>query len=322
MSRTFVTSDAVDANILQKNEGYLLDNYILQNKAIPIGIFGSNVVSAIADGIAYLTAAGGGRISVPADSTHFELEIKVYKDRNGAYHTNFEYYYDRYPTTESRPYTSEDWQIGDIIRNSQPNVDKCMGWVCTTAGTPGTWTPFGWTKRFFSEIEIVDSLPNANELQAGRQLIVQGSDGWFQLVYCAQKEDSTYAWLGTYLSEEDQKLTLKNNLTTTEAGSALDARQGKVLRDMIVGEETEATLLASNWIGDSAPYSYTLSINGVTATSSNDLNPSLSITSQQLEALQLANITDGGQSSDTILLKAYGIKPIIDIPIRVQVKGE
>lgn len=117
-------------------------------------------------------------------------------------------------------------------------------------------------------------------------------------------------------------MATKDNLSTTVAGFALDARQGKILRDMIVGEETSVTLLAASWSGDSAPYTYSLTVSGVTSTSTNDLNPSLSITSEQLEALQLANIVDGGQSTDTIVLKAYGTKPTIDIPIRVHVKGE
>lgn len=114
----------------------------------------------------------------------------------------------------------------------------------------------------------------------------------------------------------------KDNLSTNTSGFALDARQGKILRDMIVGEENEVTLLAASWTGSAAPYSYTLAVDGVTATSTNDLNPSLSITAEQLEALQLANIIDGGQSSGTITLRAYGTKPSIDIPIRVHVKGE
>ena len=117
-------------------------------------------------------------------------------------------------------------------------------------------------------------------------------------------------------------MATKDNLSTTVAGFALDARQGKILRDMIVGKETSVTLLAASWSGDSAPYTYSLTVSGVTSTSANDLNPSLSITSEQLEALQLANIVDGGQSTDTIVLKAYGTKPTIDIPIRVHVKGE
>ena len=117
-------------------------------------------------------------------------------------------------------------------------------------------------------------------------------------------------------------INTKDNLSTTTSGFALDARQGKILRDMIVGEEIEVTLLAASWNGSAAPYSYTLAVDGVTATSTNDLNPGLSITAEQLKTLQLANIIDGGQSSGTITLKAYGTKRSIDIPIRVHVKGE
>ena len=35
------------------------------------------------------------------------------------------------------------WAIGDRVFNSTPTAGGNTGWVCTTAGTPGTWTPFG-----------------------------------------------------------------------------------------------------------------------------------------------------------------------------------
>ena len=41
-----------------------------------------------------------------------------------------------------------------------------------------------------------------------------------------------------------------------------------------------ATLSASSWSGDSAPYTYTLAVNGVTATSNQELLPALNITSE------------------------------------------
>lgn len=38
--------------------------------------------------------------------------------------------------------TTGDWAVGDFIRNSAPSRRTLtIGWVCTTAGTPGTWTP-------------------------------------------------------------------------------------------------------------------------------------------------------------------------------------
>lgn len=82
------------------------------------------------------------------------------------------------------------------------------------------------------------------------------------------------------------------------------------------------TLYASSWTGDSAPYNYTLAVTGVTATSNQELLPALQITSEQLTALQAANIQDGGQSANTIILKAFGDKPTIDLPIRVILRGD
>lgn len=35
------------------------------------------------------------------------------------------------------------WFVGDIVWNSAPAAAGTMGWVCTTAGTPGTWKTFG-----------------------------------------------------------------------------------------------------------------------------------------------------------------------------------
>ena len=35
------------------------------------------------------------------------------------------------------------WAVGDIILNTAPAASGFIGWVCTTAGTPGTWKTFG-----------------------------------------------------------------------------------------------------------------------------------------------------------------------------------
>ena len=83
-----------------------------------------------------------------------------------------------------------------------------------------------------------------------------------------------------------------------------------------------AALSANNWSGDSAPYTYTLSISDVTTTSNQELLPALNITEEELTALQAANIQDGGQTADTIVLKAFGDKPTIDLPIRVILRGD
>ena len=35
------------------------------------------------------------------------------------------------------------WAVGDIVYNTAPVAGGTIGWVCTTAGTPGTWKTFG-----------------------------------------------------------------------------------------------------------------------------------------------------------------------------------
>ena len=39
--------------------------------------------------------------------------------------------------------TTGTWRLGDTVRNSSPAAGDNMGWVCVSAGTPGTWKPFG-----------------------------------------------------------------------------------------------------------------------------------------------------------------------------------
>lgn len=81
----------------------------------------------------------------------------------------------------------------------------------------------------------------------------------------------------------------------------------------------ETTLLASNWNDDDE---YILNVEGVTTTSNQEILPSLDITEVQLDALQSAKIQDGGQNENTIILKAFGNTPIVDIPIRVILRGD
>ena len=35
------------------------------------------------------------------------------------------------------------WKKGDVVYNSNAVASGYIGWVCTTAGTPGTWKTFG-----------------------------------------------------------------------------------------------------------------------------------------------------------------------------------
>jgi parallel beta-helix repeat protein len=41
------------------------------------------------------------------------------------------------------PPTAGSWEVSDIVWNVSPATGRPIGWVCTVAGTPGTWRGFG-----------------------------------------------------------------------------------------------------------------------------------------------------------------------------------
>ena len=89
-----------------------------------------------------------------------------------------------------------------------------------------------------------------------------------------------------------------------------------------ISKTVEATLFVANWTGDAAPYTYTLVVEGVTKTSNQEILPTANITWEQLIGLQGTNMIDGGQDTNTIILKATKNKPTVDIPIRIILRGD
>lgn len=120
----------------------------------------------------------------------------------------------------------------------------------------------------------------------------------------------------TLLTDEVAEMLGLDPATATPS-QAINAVAGKA-----TDKKLSLTLLAANWTGDAAPYSYALTVSGVTATSNQEILPALNITAEQLETLQGANIQDGGQAANSMTLKAYGDKPTIDLPIRVIKRGD
>ena len=82
------------------------------------------------------------------------------------------------------------------------------------------------------------------------------------------------------------------------------------------------TLSSSSWSGSSAPYTYAVSVSGVTTSNIVEVIPSSSITDTQVKALMSANVAKATQASGKITLYAYGDKPTVNIPITVSVRGD
>ena len=74
-----------------------------------------------------------------------------------------------------------------------------------------------------------------------------------------------------------------------------------------------------NWEGDLAPYTTSVSIEGVTDTTEASVIAPFDITVDEHQALSHAEIVTGCTSNGKVVLKAFGEKPKIDIPVDILV---
>ena len=86
----------------------------------------------------------------------------------------------------------------------------------------------------------------------------------------------------------------------------------------------QVVLSSTNWVGEKAPYSYAITIEGMNETKdwiiTNSVTPLM--TAEEKEAFGIANIVCSTQTTDTVNLVAYGEKPEIDINILLIVGGK
>lgn len=131
-------------NIDLGDELITLETALKETDTVSIGMFGSVVnKQSVERAIEYLMSHGGGRIKIPVTSEANLLTLVCLKNRAGELYVRYEYNNYRHPLNqESRPYTGEDWQVGDIVYNSDlaHSDSKSNYWYCAVSGTPGVWT--------------------------------------------------------------------------------------------------------------------------------------------------------------------------------------
>ena len=99
----------------------------------------------------------------------------------------------------------------------------------------------------------------------------------------------------------------------------IDEQLGKVSEGASKSVVVNAILNAANW--NSGIYTWSNS-NIKSATQIIELLPSQSITSDQLTALQGANIVGTSQAVGSVTFKAYGEVPTISIPVIFVIRGD
>jgi hypothetical protein len=89
------------------------------------------------------SASGGG--TLPGGRMGFYDDPLVYKGSSvwGTLDMSTVLQKSSYTGTEAP--TSGTWLRGDVVWNTAPTSGGTLGWICTTAGTPGTWKVMGGT---------------------------------------------------------------------------------------------------------------------------------------------------------------------------------
>ena len=126
-----------------------------------------------------------------------------------------------------------------------------------------------------------------------------------------------------YVTDDFDSATVINDSTVTTSTAYSSSKTNTLLASKVnKSSKVSTTLNASSWSGSSAPYTITLSINGVTTSNNVEILIPGSATDAQVEAWMAAGIVNGTQAANSVTLKAYGDKPSINIPIEAIIRND
>ncbi len=121
-----------------------------------IGTFASNDLDIVTDNTPRISIEGGGNIKLgnkafgPIQVTvHGKLSVgvKTQDSRADLHVAGAIKFNDRLHQYLNAVPDSGTYDRGSIVWNTEPEVGRCVGWVCVRAGSPGSWMPFGEIKQ-------------------------------------------------------------------------------------------------------------------------------------------------------------------------------
>ena len=123
---------------------------------------------------------------------------------------------------------------------------------------------------------------------------------------------------GLYLTDDSsenfldwrRKMNGAENSNMTKIDAALN---GKANNSVSV----DTFLLSSSWVGEEAPFTQELVVDGLLATTNGAINLSHSATIEQREAARMAMLSVVGQEEGKLIIAADGETPEMDIPVCV-----
>lgn len=203
-------------------------------------------------------------------------------------------------------------------------------------GKPSTFAPSSHTHNYAGSSSAGGAATSANKLSTPRKIGNASFDGTADITlsqmglnvpveitkadYLAKKKAGTLN-ANTYYNVIDEydsaNVINDSSVTANSAFSSTKSEKTYAKKSTLV----TTTLTASKWTGSSAPYSYVLSVSGVTSSNIVEIDYASNASSAAIEAYQNAMLADGGQTTNQITIKATE-KPTVDIPITIVIRND
>ena len=203
-------------------------------------------------------------------------------------------------------------------------------------GKPSTFAPSSHTHNYAGSSSAGGAATSAIKLSTPRKIGNASFDGTADITlsqmglnvpveitkadYLAKKKAGTLN-ANTYYNVIDEydsaNVINDSSVTANSAFSSTKSEKTYAKKSTLV----TTTLTASKWTGSSAPYSYVLSVSGVTSSNIVEIDYASNASSAAIEAYQNAMLADGGQTTNQITIKATE-KPTVDIPITIVIRND
>ena len=244
-------------------------------------------------------------------------------------------------TTETKRAYSDKFKYNPITNNLTVNVTgnaataSSVAWGNVT-GKPSTFAPSSHTHNYAGSSSAGGAATSAIKLSTPRKIGNASFDGTADITlsqmglnvpveitkanYLAKKKAGTLN-ANTYYNVIDEydsaNVINDSSVTANSAFSSTKSEKTYAKKSTLVN----TTLTASKWTGSSAPYSYVLSVSGVTSSNIVEIDYASNASSAAIEAYQNAMLADGGQTTNQITIKATE-KPTVDIPITIVIRND